>query len=75
MKEADSRRCRRLNLAGGRGTTMTRTGRNLRCETSGVDRLQNNGANCFVLIFSESMSVLLSLVKGIGKRGQVRIAP
>ena len=33
------------------------------------------GANCFVLNFSESVSVLLSLVKGIRERGQVRIAP
>ena len=38
--EAEHWRCCQLNLAGSRGATMTRTGRNLRSETSGVDSLQ-----------------------------------
>ena len=52
---------------------MTRTGRNLRRETSGVSSLR---CSLFFLLFFDSMSVLLSLhVKGIRKRGRLRTAP
>ena len=63
-----------------RGITMTRTGRNLRSKTSGVDSLQRS--NHFLFLFFEHVSALVSQcpclsarVKSIRKRGRVRIVP
>ena len=77
VNEADSWRCCRLNLAGNREATMTRTGRNLRNKTSGVGILQcsERFLKCFHV--SESIPLLLSLhtCEVLRKRRRVRIAP